>query len=161
MGQDTAQRRNGSASSGQRSPMSSRRGDLAAIHVAKKALGWDDEMYRDVMATVCNGVRSSGELDHTGRKRLLAHLQACLGQVGAKVAKPKRHGAWTPRHMRLWSLWQKLADAGRVRDRTRPALAAWVQDQTGPGGVSDPTFLTGEQLDMLIERAKAWLAREA
>lgn len=159
MGQDTAQRRSADTSRGQASAVSSRRGDLAAIHMAKKALGWDDDMYRDVMATVCNGVRSSGELDHTGRKRLLAHLQACLGQVSPAAAKPKRRGAWTPRHMRLWSLWQKLAEAGRVRDRSRSGLTAWVTAQTGPGGVSDPTFLTAAQLDMLIERAKGWLER--
>lgn len=159
MGQDKAQQRRGTAAQNPQPHLSSRRGDLAAIHVAKKALGWDDDLYRDVMATVCNGVRSSGELDHTGRKRLLAHLQACLGQVGAKVTTPKRRGAWTPRHMRLWSLWQKLAEAGRVRDRSRAGLTAWVTAQTGPGGVSDPTFLTAEQLDMLIERAKGWLER--
>lgn len=159
MGQDKAQQRRSSTAPDKQPHLSSRRGDLAAIHMAKAALGWDDDMYRDVMATVCNGVRSSGELDHTGRKRLLAHLQACLGQVGAQAAKPKRRGAWTPRHMRLWSLWQKLAEAGRVRDRSRAGLTAWVTAQTGPGGVSDPTFLTAEQLDMLIERAKGWLER--
>lgn len=159
MGQDTAQRRSGAAGSGQQSHRSSRRGDLAAIHVAKKALGWDDDMYRDVMATVCNGVRSSGELDHTGRKRLLAHLQACQAQMGLAPRRgPSKRPAWGPQENLLWSLWQKLADAGRVNQRNRAGLTTWVSHQVG---VDDISFLTKAQLDLVIARAKAWLDREA
>ena len=32
-----------------------RRADLAAIHIAKQALGWDEDTYRDVMATGGHG----------------------------------------------------------------------------------------------------------
>ena len=53
-----------------------RRADLAAIHIAKKALGMDDDSYRDVMFTVA-GVRSSANMDFAARKRFLAHLRAC------------------------------------------------------------------------------------
>ena len=45
-----------------------RRADLARIHIAKKALNLSDDEYRDVMFAVAR-VRSSADLDFTGRKR--------------------------------------------------------------------------------------------
>lgn len=134
-----------------------RRADLAAIHMAKAALGWDDDTYRDVMATVCSGVRSAAELDHTGRKRWLAHLAACRhrAQGAAAPAAPKRT-PWGPQLRKLWALWQQLADARLVTDRQRAALQAWVTNQTG---VSRLEWLNEQQLNQVVDQAKAWLKR--
>ena len=52
-----------------------KRRELATIHIAKKELGLDDETYRAMLWTVAR-VRSSAELDFTGRKRVLAHLKS-------------------------------------------------------------------------------------
>lgn len=139
-------------------PTASRRADLAEIHVARKALGWDEDMYRDVMAQVCAGVRSAGDLDAAGRQRFLEHLRACQRRAGCTPHKVVARRPWTPRHMRLWSLWQKLADAGRVQQRDRKGLIGWVKAQCG---VDDVSWATQEQLDLLIDRAGAWLKREA
>ena len=67
-----------------------RRADLARIHIAKKALNLDDDAYRDIMFTVAR-VRSSAELDFTGRKRLIEHFLKC-GWNGSKptAAKPAK-----------------------------------------------------------------------
>lgn len=54
---------------------SSRTGELAKIHIAKKQLGLDEDTYRDMLWTVAR-VRSSSELDHAGRKTVLDHLKA-------------------------------------------------------------------------------------
>lgn len=133
-----------------------RRADLAAIHVAKKSLGWDDDTYQDIMAAVCC-VRSSAELDFTGRKRFLAHLRSCL-EKQIPGAKPDRDKApWGPSERRLWSLWQQLADADMVKDRNRPALNAWVQRQTG---VDRLEWLNSAQKALVIDSAKRWLARK-
>ena len=74
-----------------------RNGDLAAIHIAKAKLGWDDSMYRDVLFSVCR-VKSSAQLDFTGRKRFLAHLTACVRQMGidASPSRPRRSQARNP-----------------------------------------------------------------
>lgn len=134
-----------------------RASSLASIHVAKKALGWDEDTYRDVMFEVC-GKRSAGDLDETGRAKFLAHLQACQRRTTGQTTKAAPRRPWTRRHFRLWAAWQKLADAGRVQQRDRGGLNGWVKAQAG---VDDVSWATPEQLDMLIERAKAWLNRGA
>lgn len=133
-----------------------RRADLAAIHVAKKALGWDDGTYRDVMWTVCR-VRSAADMDYTSRKRFLSHLQACQRQMGIAPRGDWRPAPWSPPLRALWSLWQRLADAGLVRDRSRDALQAWCKRQTG---VDRLEWLTTHQLDAVLAAAKLWLARD-
>ena len=129
-----------------------RKGDLVAIHVAKKALGWDEDTYRDVMFSVCE-VRSAAELDPAKRRRFLAHLQACRKQGTAPARTP-----WKPELRKLWSLWQQLADADLVKDRKRPALEAWAARQCG---VDRLEWLTTAQLDLVLASAKQWLKRGA
>lgn len=132
-----------------------RRADLAAIHIAKKALGWDDDHYRDVMFVVCR-VRSSGDLDFTGRKRFLAHLQACgwTGLAATSTGRPRR--PWSAKQKLVWALWQQLADVKLVSDRTARGLNSWVKRQTG---VDRLDWLNEPQLALVIESAKKWLDR--
>jgi phage gp16-like protein len=134
-----------------------RRADLAAIHMAKAALGWDDDMYRDIMFTVCR-VRSSAQMDFTGRKRFLEHLRKCQQQMGLAPRGDFKPAPWSPPLRALWSRWQQLADAGLVHERSRDALQAWVKRQCG---VDRLEWLTTHQLDALLASAKLWLARAA
>jgi phage gp16-like protein len=133
-----------------------RRADLAAIHVAKKSLGWDDDTYRDIMAAVCR-VRSAGELDFTGRKRFLAHLRACQEQKGIAAPQKPAKTPWSPKLRKLWALWQQLADAGLVADRSKAGLVAWSTRQTG---VDRLEWLKPQQLDLVLNSAKGWLERK-
>jgi phage gp16-like protein len=134
-----------------------RRADLAAIHVAKKALGWDDDTYRDVMFAVV-GVRSSAELDFTGRRRFLAHLADCQRREQQAAGGPKLHPAvkteLSPKQRLMWSLWMRLADAGLVEHRTMTALMAFAKRQTG---VDRLQWLQPAQTDLVIESLKKWL----
>ena len=132
-----------------------RRADLGAIHIVKKALGWDDDIYRDVMFTVCR-VRSSADLDFSGRKTFLAHLQACQRQMGGKTAPARKKVLWSAKQRQVWSLWQQLADAHLVKNRTHKALDGWIKRQTG---VDRLEWLNPAQLDLVIDSAKQWLAR--
>ena len=74
-----------------------RKADLARIHIAKKALNLSDDEYRDVMFAVAR-VRSSADLDFTGRKRLIEHFIKC-GWSGSK-SKPAGQAAATSRPRR-------------------------------------------------------------
>lgn len=132
-----------------------RNADLAAIHVAKKALGWDDDTYRDILWTVCH-VRSSADLDFAGRRRLLAHLAACQGQVAPMAQAGRSRTPWTPQQRLVWARWQRLADAKLVERRDRGALEAWVARQTGVNRVE---WLNQQQLDLVLASLKRWLER--
>ena len=142
-----------------------RRADLAAIHIGKKALGWDDEFYRTIMTAKC-GVASSALLDHAGRKRLLAHMKACGWQGGngrhtgpAKTGSEPSHAARKPLtapQKKMWALWQSLADAGKTTNRKMPGLVAFAHRQTG---VDLLDWLTAAQEDLVIESLKSWLKR--
>ena len=144
-----------------------RRADLAAIHIGKKSLGWDDEFYRTIMVAKC-GVASSALLDHAGRKRLLDHMKACGWQGGngrptgpAKAGRGPSFGARTPLsypQKKMWALWQSLGDAGKIESRKMAALVAFAHRQTG---VDRLEWLTTAQENLVIESLKAWLRRPA
>jgi len=51
-----------------------RQRQLAAIHIAAKQLGLDEDTYRAALWTV-GRVRSAAELDEAGRRRMLDHLR--------------------------------------------------------------------------------------
>lgn len=133
-----------------------RRADLAAIHIGAKALGWSDDEYRDIMATVCGGIRSAGALDAAGRRRFLAHLQACQRTMPKPVA-PKRQPL-TATQALMWSLWMQLVDAGLAHGRSMAALNAFVHRQTKVDRVE---WLNGAQEELVIESLKQWLSRAA
>lgn len=67
-----------------------RQNDLAAIHIAKKQLGLDENAYRDLMATVCGGVRSAADLDTAGRQRLPRMRARQARPRGAEFSHPNR-----------------------------------------------------------------------
>lgn len=132
-----------------------RKADLAAIHMGKQALGWDDSMYRDVLQSVC-GVRSSAQLDAAARKRFLEHLAKCgWRQRSDAAARPVRKPLTGPQR-KMWSLWQELADAGLVVNRRMPALQAFVHRVTQ---VDRLEWLNGDQERLVIESLKMWLER--
>jgi hypothetical protein len=136
-----------------------RSGDLAAIHIAKAKLGLGDDEYRDLMATVCSGVRSAAELDWTGRRRFLAHLQACLRQqpqLGRGAGELHIKDPLTPTQRLMWATWMKLADAGLVRERSMAAIEAFARAQTG---VDRLAWLNDRQQELVVERMKQWLKR--
>lgn len=72
-----------------------RRGLLAQVHMAKKDLRLDDELYRDIIEELC-GVRSSGDLSVSQLITLRDHLRergwAGGGRQSAPERQPKRRG---------------------------------------------------------------------
>ncbi len=133
-----------------------RNGDLAAIHMLKAQLQLTDDEYRDLMATVCAGVRSAALLDFTGRRRFLAHLQACARHQPAQGRARHIKAPLTPQQRLMWSLWMRLADAGLVQSRTMEALEAWVRDHQKIG-VERLQWLNRHQEDQVIVALKSWV----
>lgn len=64
------------------------RDKIALIHVAKKELGWSDEVYRHVLKDH-GGVSSSKDLDESGFDRVIKHAKA-MGFWIKREWKPER-----------------------------------------------------------------------
>lgn len=134
-----------------------RRRELAMIHVAKAQLAMADDTNRDLLWTM-GRVRSSADLDWTGRKRLIEHLKAC----GWKPATPRRARTTRPmaddkQSKKIRAMWLALHSAGVVRDPSERALAAYVKRQTR---VEALDWLSMAQAEKVIEAQKKWAARE-
>lgn len=140
-----------------KTPDKFRRADLARIHQLKAALSWDDDLYRDIMATRCNGVRSAAQLDPRSRRAFLAHLQSCHER---NTGKPSReHKPLSPVAKKLWSLWMQAADKGRVQQRTMAALNAWLKRQTGIEAI-EWIHVNDKQAELAIESLKKLVNRD-
>lgn len=61
-----------------------RKKELAAIHLGKKQLGFDDEDYRDYLETL-TGKRSASKMSQSERRRVLDEMRK---DTGGKVYKP-------------------------------------------------------------------------
>lgn len=133
-----------------------RNAELAQIHVAKKQLALDEDTYRAVLWAVAR-VRSSKDLDWTGRKAVLEHFKA----KGWKPKPPKTARAEKPvprgQDALVKSLWNELHQAGKVRDPSDAALGAWLTRNRWP---ERPEWLNYMQINQAIEALKKWLARE-
>lgn len=130
-----------------------RQRQLAQIHMAKKALGIDDDAYRSLLKTVCQ-VDSSSLLDLAGRLKFLNHLEQCGWKPANNAAKPLPK--LTPQQRKAVSLWLRLADLKFVQDRSFSALESFVKRQTG---VDKLIWCNSAQLDQVILALKAWGAR--
>lgn len=132
-----------------------RNAELAQIHIARAQLGIDEDTYRAVLWTVAR-VRSSKDLDWTGRKKLLEHFKA----KGWKPAPPKRAKAATPvsagQEGMVRALWSDLNTAGKVRDPSDAALGSWLARNKWPQRVE---WLNHNQITQAIEALKKWLER--
>lgn len=109
----------------------------------------DDAAYRDILRR-CAGVDSSTRI-------------ASLTQANAVLAEFRRLGIGqqarpplAPMQKKMWSLWQQLADAGRVNNRQMSGLIGFVKRQTG---VESLAWLTWPQEHQVVEALKSWLLR--
>lgn len=132
-----------------------KRKDIQLIHIAKQQLNMDDETYRAMLWT-CARVKSSTELDFAGRKKVLDHLKACGFKVTSAKKPTTRALADDPQSKMMRALWLQLHEAGKVRNPSETALAAFVKRQTK---VEALQWLNAKQASQIIEELKKWLAR--
>ena len=128
---------------------------LAAIHVARKQLGLDEETYRAVLVRV-TGKNSAGKMSEAERLRVVQELR----RQGFKPAsKPSRSKAAGPYRGKLQALWIAMWNLGLTRDRTDAGLTAFVRRQTK---IDHTRFLIHhDDATAAIEALKDWMAREA
>lgn len=126
---------------------------IAAMHVAKKQLGLDDETYRAALVQV-TGKTSSADMTEAERQNVLEHFRT-RGFKGSSTARRKPlEGKFAGKLQALWIAGWNL---GLVRDRDDRALIAFVKRQTG---IDHVRFLRhGADAMKAIEALKGWLER--
>lgn len=134
-----------------------RKKELAKIHVAKKALGLDDDTYRTVLIRV-TGRESAGDLNQFQRTKLLEEMKA----LGFKDEKrpPRRAGTRpadaSPEAAKIRALWLALYQLGAVEDSREAAIAAYVKRMTGKDAMQ---FLSQRDVAKVINTLRAWCDR--
>ncbi|MFQ1055302.1 gp16 family protein [Gilliamella apicola] len=127
---------------------------IRLIHIAKSQLNIDDDTYRHLLQALTK--KSSTKMMTI---RELEKVLDNLKSKGFKVKPPKKAGKITatePVHKKIRSLWLKLADAGKVKNRSEKAINSYVKRITG---VEVMDWLTEKQAMIVIESLKCWQAR--
>lgn len=128
---------------------------LAAIHVAKKQLGLDEDTYR-ALALRVTGKSSARDMSEGERGRLLEEMRS---RGFKKASNGPRKGLEGRFAKKLQALWIAAWNLDIVENRDDQALIAFVKRQTG---LSHVRFLRHpEDAVKAIEALKAWMAREA
>ncbi len=147
--------------------LANRQADLAAMHIAQKALhlSADDACALKLAVT---GKASAADMNLQQRRQYLAHLsglqeRAALARGEQPAYTPKRAapqraqgGELDARWYKARALWGALASAGHVHTDTDAALMAYVKRQTR---LEHWRFLNGHQTASVIEALKRWCVR--
>lgn len=130
---------------------------IAAMHVAKKQLGLDDDTYRAKLQVI-TGKTSAKDMTEAERQKVISALRRD-GFAPTAVAKQQRQklaGRYAPK---LQALWIAAYNLGIVENREDAAMLAFVKRQTG---IDHTRFLRyPEDAAKVIEALKGWMAREA
>lgn len=126
---------------------------IAAIHVAKRDLGLEDDDYRSLLERV-TGKASLRLMSTREQGAVLDELRA----KGAPVLTVKGKDLAGPYAKKLQALWIAAWNLGIVRDRTDKAMLAFIARQTG---IENTRFLRDPaDARKAVEALKAWIARD-
>lgn len=119
---------------------------LAKIHIAKKDLQLDDDVYRAVLMRV-TGKTSSAKLSDAAKTKVLREFQ----RMGWKPKPTQRKRSSKPFVRKIFALWGELKKVGIWREQDVASLRVFVEKTTG---VADPEWLTWKQARGVIEALK-------
>lgn len=125
----------------------------AAIHVAKKQLGLDDDDYRAMLKREA-GVDSARDLDDAGARRVMLWFDN-HGFTRTDKAKGTA-GDRRPIVQKARALWISLWQLDEVADRRDSALDAFTRRITGKETLR---FCTNGEAGKVVEALKAWCQR--
>lgn len=131
--------------------MSARNTMIARLHVLKRDMGLDDELYRDRLELL-TGKRSAGELSD-------AELALAIAGFGAAPSRPRTIRLPATKQMRLiQAQWISLWNLGIVEDPSDAAIVAFIKRQTK---LDHPNWMTAHaDVVKVAEALKDWLARD-
>lgn len=128
------------------------------IHIGKSQIGWDDDIYRDVLVAVTRDParNSSTQLTLQELDQVLMRMKVAGFEV-RKSSVSSRRQALYPQASKIRALWLELHQLGYVDDASEKALAAWVKRMTN---VDDLHWISGKQASLCIENLKKWQHRD-
>ncbi|WP_339144906.1 gp16 family protein [Pseudoalteromonas galatheae] len=143
---------------------------IQLIHIGKGQLGWDEDLYRQVLTGLtkkssCKDM-SAGEL-----KKVLDHMKDKGFKVEAKKSGKGRNSPMTrdkePEDKtpldKLRQVWIAMSHRGYLRDGSEAALLNWSKSQAkrmnSNVAIECLEWLRAPMVHALIEQLKSWYAR--
>lgn len=136
----------------------SRNNLLAQVHIAKKQLGMDDDMYERFLRLHTRGKTSAKDLSITELQVLITAFKHAGFKPALNKSKGVKYKAATSR--KIVSLWIQLKDAGKVRNSSDKALRQWCQTACELEELPSLDWLDEDNSAKCIEALKSWLARK-
>lgn len=147
-----------------------RKAALAQIHIAKKQLGMDDDVYRSALEQV-TGKRSCSDMHISELYQVLEHMKKCgfktkrqsqkSGRAGKKQFSPKASGQIIDV---MRAIWIEMFQEGIVDDGSELALTRWAERQSsqlnGGVGIAELEWLERtKHVRPVLESLKQWRTR--
>lgn len=134
--------------------------DIKMIKMGQAQLGWDDSIYRSVLASQCDGKTSATALTWQERQKVITYMKAQGFVVKSKVRTERSDDSMS----KLRAMWFAMADVGAVNKPasvadTDKAIEVWAQ-RMQPELVAI-RFASNYQMNRLIEAMKKWACRVA
>ncbi|WP_299072811.1 gp16 family protein [uncultured Paraglaciecola sp.] len=141
---------------------------MAKIHIAKKQLNLDDDVYRDVLNHI-TGQSSCSKMSDNQLKNVLDHFKnkgfKAKPKNGRRMSPNSSEPVKTPQIRKIRAVWITMHLHGIVRDNSEAALDGYVKrmsaQQNNGKGVDAVAWLNGELAHKVLEALKAWHIREA
>lgn len=127
---------------------------LAAIYVAKKQLGLEEDDFRDVCERV-TGKRSTREMNEPQRMRLVEHFRDHGFKPVSKGSRNRLTGKFAAKLQALWIAGWNL---GVFKNNDDKAMFAFVQRQTGLDAIRFVHYF--DDATKAIEGIKSWIERK-
>jgi phage gp16-like protein len=140
---------------------------IAKIHIAKKQLQLDDDVYRSVLAHVADGFTSCAKMNVKQLEAVLDHFKAkgfkpTKSKNGRRMSPPSGN-AKLPEIDKIRAIWITMAKHGIVRDSSELALNAYVKRMTAKqnqgNGVASVAWLNQASCNTVLEALKKWHRR--
>ncbi len=145
-----------------------RKSALAQIHIAKKQLKLDDDIYRDTLQQI-SGKRSCSDMHISELYKVLSHFEKCgfkrkapTTRRAKKQYSPKASGKVIDV---MRAIWIEMYQQGIIKDGSEQALTHWAKHQSsklnGGVGIDELEWLEHDKqlASKVLERLKQWQRR--
>lgn len=133
-----------------------KRAMVAKIHIAKKQLGMDDDVYRSMLQSV-TGKDSTKLMTNSDLSTVVKALEKMGFKAKTQSSKiGQRKLADSPEAKKIRALWLQLRDAGVLTDSSEQALVAFVKRMTGVHALE---WLDSKKASKVIDALRGWIVR--